>query len=792
MSQSVLDSATWTPPKSTDGLRHRMRAFGIAVVAFTVAILVAVPATYPSSPSSGRPAPVGARASPAQAPVQVGPHVGLAPTDPLGEANAYNGSRGWVKGDVSGGPPAGEFQSIADDPGLGGVVFFGGTTRGGAPLNDTWEFAGGSWSEICNMTAVIPTCPTAPSPRIGSSMAYDPSLHQLILFGGCASSSDCLTLLNDTWALSAAGWVNVTPASPTASNTPPADAVGEMTYDAADGYLLMFGATGATWKYDSNGWTNLSPVQSPPARNGAALFYDTHSAAVILFGGATGAVDDTPLSDTWSFHAGNWTQQNLTSSPPAGVLNGYSYDTPAQYGVVFGLGNPGDYDSDQNYTWTWSDGSWTNQSANFGTPPPSSLNPMAMTFDSTDGVTVLLEPLPPHESTSATWILRDPLELSVNASASVVDVGGSLTYSVVGSGGFGAYRLAVSSLPPGCGVRNRVPAIIPCTVTASGTYIVNFTLADGSGLASTVSLPLQVNVDPLPTITVAPNPTTVGRPVSFVASYVGGTGAISARWTFGDGAGFIGNDTAHTYVKPGSYLARLSGVDGAGVAVDANVTVTVDFGIHAAASVNRNVTDVGFPTNFRASGFGGTGSLSFAWNFGNGGTAALSQYAYAYSAPGAYEPRVYVNDSVGASATANLSVDVNPLPTVTLGENASIVPAGSRVAFSAAVDGGTLPISYGWIFPDGTVNSSADATHLFGQVGTFTVRLVVHDAVGAAVVNSTVISVTALRYNGSTSNGSSGPPIWGGVGAVVIGGAVAAALALFANSRRLKVRRLER
>ena len=103
-----------------------------------------------------------------------------------------------------------------------------------------------------------------------------------------------------------------------------------MSYDARDGYVVLFGglslggALGDTWTYEYGRWTQVSTTTSPAPspRYDAGLIYDTLDSEIVLFGGvsATGA----PLSDTWAFAGGVWT--NLTASagpaPPPGSPQG--------------------------------------------------------------------------------------------------------------------------------------------------------------------------------------------------------------------------------------------------------------------------------------------------------------------------------------------------------------------------------------------------------------------------------------------------------------------------------------
>ena len=99
-----------------------------------------------------------------------------------------------------------------------------------------------------------------------------------------------------------------------------------MSYDAADGYVILFGGIdtannflGDTWKFSAGVWTNITKSSGPSPRASSAMVYDSADGYVVLFGGGSGALDVFPtisLHDTWKFSGGSWTNVTATSSPP--------------------------------------------------------------------------------------------------------------------------------------------------------------------------------------------------------------------------------------------------------------------------------------------------------------------------------------------------------------------------------------------------------------------------------------------------------------------------------------------
>lgn len=142
-------------------------------------------------------------------------------------------------------PPQRNAFGFTYDSTLGGAVMFGGWQPGGGcggPLNDTWVYSGGNWSQGSTPSGLVAVQ--------GPTLAYDPVLKQDLLFGGgtgtCGVSG---TVLGNTWAYSSGGWKNVSTSYGPAPQQYPV-----MTFDAHDGYIVFLGTNlrgsqSATWIY---------------------------------------------------------------------------------------------------------------------------------------------------------------------------------------------------------------------------------------------------------------------------------------------------------------------------------------------------------------------------------------------------------------------------------------------------------------------------------------------------------------------------------------------------------------
>lgn len=151
-----------------------------------------------------------------------------------------------------------------------------------------------------------------------------------------------------------------------------------MTYDGADGYVIMYGGDDGqgnsgicngnpacplvadtwtflnglwswqeTWDGVVNGkptcWTD-PPIDSQPGpcpgpRMDAAMTYDSGDGYVVLFGGCTGLgatqnYCSSEAGDTWKWSGGSWSQLSVTGSPPSARSGAAIADDSFSQGVV--------------------------------------------------------------------------------------------------------------------------------------------------------------------------------------------------------------------------------------------------------------------------------------------------------------------------------------------------------------------------------------------------------------------------------------------------------------------------
>ncbi|MEM9718985.1 MAG: PKD domain-containing protein, partial [Bacteroidota bacterium] len=138
--------------------------------------------------------------------------------------------------------------------------------------------------------------------------------------------------------------------------------------------------------------------------------------------------------------------------------------------------------------------------------------------------------------------------------------------------------------------------------------------------------------------------------------------------------------------------------------------------------------------------------VSYEWLFGDGGEGTGLVITHTYNEEGSYEARLIVTDDQGAKDTATVGILVS---------NGNLAPVAVIVAdtlsgnapFDVAFDGsnsvdvdGTIE-SYQWDFGDGIFGEGPTPSHIYLNEGTYTVRLIVTDDMGAKDTASIEITV---------------------------------------------------
>ncbi len=115
--------------------------------------------------------------------------------------------------------------------------------------------------------------------------------------------------------------------------------------------------------------------------------------------------------------------------------------------------------------------------------------------------------------------------------------------------------------------------------------------------------------------------------------------------------------------------------------------------------------------------------------------------------------------------TGTISIATRPPLTVAVQANPSTGTSPVTVTFTSTVSGGTPGYTYAWTFGDGGTSASANPTYTYDSAGTYTVTLVVTDAMGRIQSGTTTVTVQSPSSGGGSTGGGSTGGNTGGVGA---------------------------
>jgi PKD repeat protein len=641
--------------------------------------------------------------------------------------------------------------AIAYDALDGYVVLFGGESTVGSPgnmyyLGDTWTYVAGVWT---NITA---TAGTAPSPRYGALMTYDPVDSELVLLGGFTVSSGP-DFVNDTWTFSHGVW-----AQSTTFPRQPFPIDDELTYDSVNSYVMFAGITesnpqnyGQVWSFLGGVWT--LEANSDPGLQWDPLAFDSNAGYVLQLGG-----NGSLVTYEWN---GSWYNVNPSSEPP---MNGWQpiADDPAAAAVIYPeLENWRTGQSED--TWAFSNGAWTNLTPMLTLQPSMRLGP-SITYDAADGYLLLFGGASSTTYFDDSWAFTAPSP-SITTWDSATPNGGSSPLTVQlnawSTGGSGPITYAWHSSD---GWEGTGPAP-QHTFTSPGTYRVRVWANDTHGGWGTNATTVYVVAGLSVSISASPTSGTAPLTVDFTSTVTGGSAPYTYDWDFGTGSKTPNPNPVYTYSAAGTYGASVTVTDSQGHVASSNVVTITVSPVAGALQVTAydSASDGNAPLNesFTCTVTGGTPAYSYVWNFGDGGTSILEDPYHTYTSAGTYSATVTVTDAASNTATSNaLTIVVSPAPlSVSISASPSSGPPPLDVAFTSTVQGGTSPYTYAWTFGDGGTSTVADPSHTYGSAGNYQATLTVTDWLGHTAGMSLVVHVAFVNAQASATPTSGMVPL---------------------------------
>jgi YVTN family beta-propeller protein len=293
--------------------------------------------------------------------------------------------------------------------------------------------------------------------------------------------------------------------------------------------------------------------------------------------------------------------------------------------------------------------------ATFLVPSVADSGPFNVSLWDTDG----------NNATAAISVFTNHMETTPDASVPSVDLGQSVTFNTTSSFGSGGDTYVWLNLPTGCGGNQ---SIVPCTPTAVGNFSVSVEITDSNNVTVTIG-PLLFPVFHPPTADLSADRTDfdLGQSVTLTVQAGLGSGGYTYAWAgLPTGCSGASATIACAPADPGTFPVTVQVADSNGVAVGSpSVTLSVAPSLSVNLSASTTSPGVGDNVRFTSNATGGTGPLSYAWEFGDGSSASGAIVEHNFSTVGYYTVALWVNDSGGGSVEKSVSVSVQAAPPVT-------------------------------------------------------------------------------------------------------------------------------
>jgi gliding motility-associated-like protein len=311
------------------------------------------------------------------------------------------------------------------------------------------------------------------------------------------------------------------------------------------------------------------------------------------------------------------------------------------------------------------------------------------------------------------------------------------------------------------------PVTINFTNTSVGPGSLNYTWNFGDGISSNLSNPVHTYSNPgsytVSLVTVSPqgcrdtmikqNLISIGTITSQFISpdsvCVGSAFTItnatspvpgSVLWNFGDGTTLTQINPVKTYTSPGIYTIKL--LNNFGGCVDSvNKHIVVKPKPTAAFSSDATMScKIPFIVEFLDQS---SGSISWQWQFGDGGTSTEQNPEHAYTSTGNFTVRLIATNANGCSDTIIKQQYIQiERPSILIHELPQKGCLPLTINPSAAVNANQPIASYLWNFGDGTTTNAINPTHTYTTAGNYDVSLTITTTGGCA---ETTIVTNAVR-----------------------------------------------
>jgi len=262
-----------------------------------------------------------------------------------------------------------------------------------------------------------------------------------------------------------------------------------------------------------------------------------------------------------------------------------------------------------------------------------------------------------------------------------------------------------------------------------GTYTVTLTATGPGGTDTEVKTGfITVFTPPIPNLAPSQGIGCYPFTVDFTDLSVLGDSPIATwSWDFGDGGTSTVQNPSHLYTTPGVFDITLILTDANGCSSNQSFNDMIESNSNRpTAAFTGNPTVSCLPpsdVSFTNTSSGGTGNLTYEWDFGDGNASTFPAPDNTYLTSGNFDVSLTVTDEYGCSDTQlevayieivdNVTIDFTANnTTVCLGSNASFVDQSNPT-----------PTGWLWDFGDGNTSTQQFPSHLYTTPGDYEVSL---------------------------------------------------------------------
>ncbi|PZR27130.1 MAG: hypothetical protein DI535_12005 [Citrobacter freundii] len=262
------------------------------------------------------------------------------------------------------------------------------------------------------------------------------------------------------------------------------------------------------------------------------------------------------------------------------------------------------------------------------------------------------------------------------------------------------------------------------TYFTPGNYTVRLTVTNASG-TNTLTRTQYITVYQPPTVNFSGSPQTGCFPehtqFTDLSSAAPGSSIISWQWDFGNGVTSTLQNPLATYSASGAFAVTLKVTDDRGCSriLGRSSYINVTPGVTASFAPNPAIACTA-PAIIRFNNTStGPGTMSYQWNFGDGGISSGASPTHTFTNEGVYNVRLTATSSSGCEDTIETTVSVGGF--LSSFKVSDTTCPGSAISFTNTSS--PRPDSVRWTFGDGGVSFDTLPVHVYANPGTYTVRL---------------------------------------------------------------------